>query len=273
MNKGSLLKDQAVKRDRKGRFFLMNGIFRALGSGLVRITFLCILLTLISAGFLSGYHYLLSSPYLRLEQIEVRGVRDDIRREILRMGDLEPGKSLLSIHLRSLKPVLEGHPWVRSVRLERRFPHALWIEAEEQVPLAVVVSGKLFYLNRQGEVFKEVEDSESVDFPLITGVSLEDRDAREKLMGAAGVIHFLAVEEEEWSVGVLSELHLKDRERFSLYFSNLGVEIKMTPSEIFARMHELKRIVQDLNREGRMHRVTGIDLNYPDGAVVSFKKS
>lgn len=272
MKKRGVLRNQAVKKRKKRRLAAIWSMAKAVSSGLLKVSCLAALLALLSLGFLFGYQYLLASPYLKLERIEVRGVSEELKEELVKMADVKPGAGLLALNLNALQQRMERHPWIKAVRLERRFPHSLLIEADEQVPMAVAVMDKLYYVNREGEIFKELNDSESADFPLITGVSREDPFAREKVLCAFRVMKTLASEEGAWSLKGLSEVHVARRQNVSLYFDGLGAEVKLTESGVSDRFDELKRIVRDLRRSGRIQQVTAIDLNYPDGAVVSFRE-
>ena len=71
----------------------------------------------------------------------------------------------------------------------------------------------------------------------------------------------------------ISELHLKQNGEVSLYFSSLPAVIQSKGSELGTRMDDLRKVVNHLNATGRIHMVKGINLNYGDGAVVSFKGS
>jgi cell division protein FtsQ len=167
---------------------------------------------------------------------------------------------------------MEEHPWVRSVKLERRFPHSLVILAEKQIPSALVVTDKIHYMNRHGEIFKEVKDSEEIDLPIITGASLDILEDSEQLHRAARVIKILEAEKGLWSLSELSEIHLKRNRGMSIYFSHLAAEIKVTVEDLADKMDGLNKVAEHLSRTGRIHQVDRIDLSHVDGAVVSFRK-
>src|ERR1700722_12324319 len=73
----------------------------------------------------------------RLEDVVVEGrIRTD-RTQILKELGLERGKALLSINLSEAKAKLEKLSWVKVARVERRFPHALFIHILEKRPVAL----------------------------------------------------------------------------------------------------------------------------------------
>jgi cell division protein FtsQ len=246
-------------------------LFHKLGSGMVKFLILATVITVISVSFLCLYHYLLSSPYLRLQQVEVEGVDGKIRDELIEVCGLNSHSSLLDLNLNRLKQQMEGHPWIRSVNLERRFPHALIVQAEKEQPLGVVLMDKLYYVNRWGEVFKEVSQSEGVDFPLVTGIQSEESRQREQLRRAVSLMRALESVGGPWTLSQLSEVNVKEDEVLSLYYKDIGAEIKLIGSQVGGEMDKLGRVARHLKETGVINQVNRIDLSYRDGVVVSFR--
>lgn len=229
-------------------------------------------IAVISLSFLYIYHCLLSSPYMKLEHVDVEGVDEEIGRELIQLCGLNSDASLLALNLNELKQQMEKHPWIRLVTLERNFPHTLIVRAEKEVPSALVVMGKIYYVNRWGKVFKEVGELEKMDFPLITGLSKQESNLQEELDMAARLMRTLESEEGLWSLDELSEIHVQNDGGMSLYFGHLAAEIKVKCEDLASKMEGLRRVTEHLSHTGRIHQVTSIDLNHVDGAIVSFRK-
>jgi cell division protein FtsQ len=273
MGRRSVLSNQSIKRRRKGQgLFLVFGVITRIGLGFTKIFCLILAVAVLSFSFISIYHYLLTSPYVKLKKVRVTGVDKKIRHELFQMGGLNSEISLMSLNLKKLKKKMERHPWVRSVKLERRFPHSLIISAERQIPSALVVKDKIHYMNRHGEIFKEVKDSEDIDLPVVTGASRDILENREHLHRAARVIKILELEKGFWSLSELSEIHLKKNKDMSIYFSHLAAEIRVTVEDLAGKIDGLNKVAEHLSKTGRIHQVDRIDLNHVDGAVVSFRK-
>ena len=166
------------------------------GSAMLKISLLLVFVAVVSISFLALYQYLLSSPYMRLEEVQITGVEEELQAEIKELHDLDSSKSLLGINLNELKRDIEKHPWIRSVRLERRFPNTLIIDAERQEPLALALMDRMYYINRYGEIFKEIDGQDNIDFPLITGIPDDSATAREWLKNAVHVMDILKAEAE-----------------------------------------------------------------------------
>jgi cell division protein FtsQ len=228
-------------------------------------------LTVLSLLFLSVYQYLLTSPYIRLEQVIIEGVEKELKHELLEMSQLSTDAGLLAIRLDDVKKKLEKHPWIQTIHVERRFPHTLVIQVKKEKPLAMVVTDGLYYMNRLGKIFEKVDPTGAVDFPLITGISMRGKEMNEQLKLAAHILRELEKEEGAWSLEELSEIHLEKKGEASLYFRSLPVAVALDGTQMDEKMDDLKRLVRHLEKTGQIQMVKRINLDYIDGGVVSLK--
>ena len=117
----------------------------------------------------------------------------------------------------------------------------------------------------------QARNAENVDFPIITGVSGHGRHAQRQLRRASKAITILASQKKPWSLNELSEIHVHN-DGISLYFNHLSAKINVLTDYFETKINGLRKVAGRLRKEGRIHRVTGIDLNSMDGAVVAFRK-
>lgn len=269
--KQAILMKQVVKRKKAPRAASVWTVFGRIGVFFVRGSCVLIGIVLLSLLFITVYEYLLTSPYVKLEQIIVTGVREDLKQEIINLACSDADASLLAINLRKLKGEIERHPWIRTAGLEKRFPHTLLIEAEQEQPRAIVALDRLYFMNQKGRLFKEVGPHEALDHPVVTFDHTKGPPADNHLDLAAHVLDAVACDKGPWTLQNLSEVHLKRDGRVSLYFQSLPAVIHASSADLAAKMAGLRRVLEDLRRRGRIHLVRAIDLNVRDGAVVSFK--
>jgi cell division protein FtsQ len=273
MKRQSVLNKQSVKKQKKRDFLAFFRVIPIVGSGLLKVLFLVTGIAVISLSFVFLYYYLLSSPYMKLKQVNMEGVDRKIRQELIETCNLNSDLSLLELNLNGLREKMETHPWIRSAKLIRRFPHTLIVQAEKESPSALVLLEKVFYMNRWGEIFTQVKEWEDMDFPIITGVSEKDPKAlKEKLEMASLILKALEPEKGLWSSNRLSEIHVNRDGRLSIYFDHMNAEIKLMPCDLQSKIDGLKKVEEHLRSTGRIHQVTSINLNHVDGALVSFKK-
>jgi hypothetical protein len=131
--------------------------------------------------------------------------------------------------------------------------------------------GNLHYMNRWGKIFRRVNKTASMDFPLVTGISTSGSDRKKQLQLAASVLRVLEAEKGSLSLGQLSEVHVEKTGHISLYFLSLPAVIELEGIQLKRKMEDLKRLVEHLKRSGRIQMVKRINLNYREGAVVSYK--
>ncbi len=285
-----MLHRQAVKRPRRRLAPVAAGFVRWVAAGCLKIGLIIAVFVLVGAGFVLLYQSLARSALFRLEQVEVRGVDDAVKEELIAAGGLNSEVSLLALNLGELKHQMEQHPLVRRVSLRRRFPHTLVVEAERERPVALLLSDRLYYVNSWGEVYKPVEDPERPDLPIVTGVIGDGVPSARRLVPAVTLLQALKREADLWARNRLSEIHVEGDGTVSLYFDHLAAAIRMSLGrsqgkesaggrtdsgrkdgrDLRQRFHRLERVVRHLAQSGRADRVRMIDLSNGEEAVVSF---
>ena len=266
--------DRPLRHNKRKRSTIpVAGIIRNIGSGVLKVFLFLSVLTAISLTFVMLYNYLLTSPYMKLAHVEVRGVDKGIRNELLQMCGLTSEQGLLSLKLEALKKRVEKHPWVRTATVERRFPDTLIVEVQKEEPVMLVLMDQFFFMNRQGRLFKPVSRDEEMDFPILTGLSKTDPDQKEKLDQTAHILNVLKAQKDRWSLQNLSEIHLNMNGDISLYFNHIRAAIRISRHHPARNLEELKQVAKHLSKSGKINLVTQIDLNHVDGAIVSFKKN
>jgi cell division protein FtsQ len=272
MKRRSVLKKQLIEKEKKRRLEGFLRVFRTVGSWVLKGSLLMVALLGISLLLISLYGYLLKSPYIKLGEVVITGADEQLKSQLVEMAKLDFEASLLAINLKEVKDALEKHPWIRSVDLEKHFPHTLMIRVEKEDPKAIVAMDRLYYVNSSSEVFKALDPGDETDFPVITGVTGKEEDKQKLLCMALQVLKALENQKEPWSAKNLSEVHVRKDGDAILYFSHFPGGVKIRGSDLAARVDDLKKVVEHLNGVGRIHMVRTIDLNYNEGAAVSFKK-
>jgi len=274
MSRKTLLSKQSVARKRpdKRRPFLRE-LFRFMTSVSFKVLILIVGMASVSFMFIYLYKCMINSPYLKLEYIQISGVDDEIKSELIGVSGLNDGMSLLTVNPNQIKARMEKHPWVRAVQLEKRFPHTLLVKVEKESPRALVVFERLYYMNRWGIVFKEVEQGEDIDYPVITGVSRTSDKAGEKLNVASAILDAFESETGWLSLDDISEIHVNDGGDALIYSMSMPVAVRMGVEDLENGKSRLKKLLSHLQGSNVIDTVKVIDMNYLDGAVVSFKRT
>lgn len=87
---------------------------------------------------IAGIAYLLQSPVLSVDRIDVQGVSRSETRSALDRFEIVPGEPMVFLDVAEAQAAIEADPWVASVVMERSWPTTVVVEVEERSPVAVV---------------------------------------------------------------------------------------------------------------------------------------
>ena len=218
------------------------------------------------------YTVFVHMPYFNLQQIDVTGNYYLAPTDVVKTSGLQAGTNLLLVDLGATAARLRSRPRVRGASVYRRFPGRIIIEIEERNPRAVLAAGKLYYVDRQAEIFPRLTPGDSVRYPLFTGIKpheLKSREAEVRQMLALG-LGLLEVMERNVSglaESRVSEIRL-DLDNGLTLLTRSGREVIMGKSSLELKMERLARLKKFLSKRGRWHNARTIDLNFEDRALV-----
>jgi cell division protein FtsQ len=270
VKRSSVLDKQSVKRHKRKGSLPSKRFFGQLGFGLIKIFLFFLGLGALSLAFITGYQFLSSSSYFRLHNIVVAGVSDDFREELIKMSGLKEEENLLSIESSTIQRNIERHPWIRSVFLKKDFPHTLYITAESEEAVAIVIRETMSFMNKEGIVFKDVEGNDCIDFPVVTGLSKSDEKNTAKLKGAASLLNVIHLCDSPFLIKNLSEIHVEENGAFTAYFKKLPFKVLFGRNDFERKISSLIDVISHLQTTYRLDQAKSIDLNYIDRAVVAF---
>ena len=228
------------------------------------------LLALLGFAGYRAYHLVSRIILFKLDTIEVTRNRRIDRREIIALANVRTGDDLIKLNLRRIGEQLEKNPWIETVRVKRYFPHTLAIEVAEREPVAVINIGYLAYLDTKGTVFKPLNEGDSLNYPIITGISEDDftRDpsgTRRALTEIIGLIALLK-RGEVFRLDDVSELHYDKGFGFTLFTTLGGIPVRLGTDGYPEKLARLARIYLEL--QPQMSTLEYIDLNYTDKIIV-----
>ena len=212
----------------------------------------------------------LFNRYFAVSEIQVRGGEKVGGSEIVTMAGLRHGMNLWKIDPRSIERKVAKHPWVRKVVVRREFPRRVVIEVEERVPKAIVALGKLYFVDAEGVVFKEVGEGENVNFPLLTGLRFEDlaapgRVTRRKIQDAIRLGELMG-----GNALTLSEIHFDAHDRLVLYTMRFPVALHVGWGEWDSKLQRLERVLSLW--KGKEDRLAALDLSFRDQVVARLRQ-
>jgi cell division protein FtsQ len=220
---------------------------------------------LLYGGF-RGWTWARTSPFFALEQTTFHGLHRATEAELVKLSGLTLGQNLWTLDMAALEKGMAAHPWIRSVKVSRRFPRGVATQVEEHVPAATVLLGELYLLSREGVPFKRLQPGDAVDLPLVSGFDRDAYVARQesteaKLREALAVI--AAYAESPAARGApLSELRLSDS-GMVLVVGKEGQEVVLGEGGVADKLARLARVKAAL--AARQQSADVIHLENPAG--------
>jgi cell division septal protein FtsQ len=230
-------------------------------------------------GLLLLYHHLLTSPLFcikDIKDIDIDGAQRFTTAQVLDLAGVVPGANLLALKPGRVEQALLAHPWVAKAEVTRRWPNRLCINIVEREPVALVQLGELYYMDRQGSLFKPASASDPHDFPVITGLTREHfaqtAGASTKLV--AQVIELLDLLKEAkppLNLENVSEVHVDPERGFSLILNGVAGPINLGLTDFPDKLQKFAKLWPVLTQKGLASRLGRLNLDYPQRALLTLK--
>jgi cell division protein FtsQ len=239
-------------------------LFRTFRVGLF---LLLVLVTSVLLNYLG--RYVVHSSLLSFKDIHFEGCRNVTPQELMKAVDLKVGTNIFALDLENLAQQLKTNPWVKDVTIKRAFPHRLKIKIDERIPVALAHNKRLFLVDDEGVLFKEVDAGDDIDMPIITGVSFPKPNRR----SLKEVFVLLDTAEQTGALPrhMISEVHVDNPDGFIIYTLDEAMPIRITSQDYKRKLRLFARIKEDLhNRHIEPKRV---DLVSPEVAHIKLASS
>jgi len=186
--------------------------------------------------------------------------------EIIQRSGVLRGTNLFSVNIQEIQTKLKTHPYFKTVAVQRHLPDTLVIRVSEYLPEFILSTGRLYYVDPSGDIFKDITDSQdNRDFPVLTGISEEQilkEPARVKSTLQAAVELKRTYQQCPFqdSLG-LSEIHFDKNLGFTLYPEKKKYSIKVGLKDFSEKISKLTDHWEQINQSKAA--ISSIDLNYP----------
>jgi cell division protein FtsQ len=224
----------------------------------------------------NAYRYIQHSGQLNVGEVRIMGCMNIVESELLDLAKVDFRSNLFNLDLQEVSHRLARHPWVEKAKVHRDVSgKALIIEVQERVPRALILLDELYLMDRHGEPFKKAELKEKLDFPILTGVTLQQWKQKEpKAMEALQQALELLDQMEgrkHFTFQEISEIHLGRNGGLTIHTLNGGVPIRMGTGDYADKLNRLEKVMPDLR--GKWGSVEYLALDYPKKVVVKMKES
>jgi hypothetical protein len=228
---------------------------------------------LVGAGLTRLYYAMIEAPWLRLEEIEITGLKKLDRIEILNTMGLRRGQCALSIDVGSVAERLKRTPAVKDASVRFETGGRIVATIVEREPAAVVKCGERYIqMDTDGNLFSETTVGEKGGLPLITGLCDSNMKAGDWIgpRSLALIKEFLeAVEHSKsWLAGTAINECAWTENGFTLVLGERAVPVDIGQDAFEQKITKLRNVINTLNERNWGDLVTRIDLDYPGRAFL-----
>lgn len=198
------------------------------------------------------------SADLRLNEVYVRGRSKTTQKELLDVLNVERGMPITAADIHKSRENIQRLPWVKSVHIERRLPHILYVSLTERTPIAVWQNKGLYRpVDSDGQPI-ETYVKKLNGLPLVLGI-----DAPERTPELLNILK----QEPDLNTRVKAAVRIGQR-RWNVILDNIekGITIRLPekdPASAWNRLANLDRTQGLLKR-----KITMVDLRQPDKLIV-----
>lgn len=124
----------------------------------------------------------ISSSIFELKQIDVDGNSKITKSDIIKIGDIETGKNIFKYNLNDVEKKLLVNPYIKYVKVSRKFPDKLVITIKENSEYAIIKEGASYiYIGENGLVLSEQKDINNKNIPLVSGIEIKNKKLNAKI--------------------------------------------------------------------------------------------
>jgi hypothetical protein len=231
--------------------------------------------TVVSLGVVAAlavgfYFHLKESPDFRLKTIRVEGIEMLQEDAIVSQSGLNAEDCLFFVNPRSVRDQVLALPYVSQCNVRRIFPSTVVISVHERIALAtLVVNNRLFELDQDANVLRELPPGTTPTGPLITGVpDLNVVEAGTQLpqrpvKAAIGVWRaFCATQVKKSGLFTVSEISAAQENRLCMYCDEVKGEIRWARGDYAKQAWKLDVLWQ--NQRQHLACKEYIDLRFGD---------
>jgi cell division protein FtsQ len=121
-----------------------------------------------------GYDWITQTEHLQIQSITVTGCERLTPEAVKQQAGLQSARNILAVNLTTTRKRLLAHPWIAEAQVSRDIPDRLRIQIREHTCLAVLDLGRRFLLSDEGRVFKELAPGETLNVPVVSGLTYTD---------------------------------------------------------------------------------------------------
>lgn len=216
--------------------------------------------------------------FFKVEETVVDGAERYSVDQILAVAEIPSSANLLFLSEKDVSErIKESLPYVRKVRLERKFPTTLYLVIEESAPLAVVQQEeKWAVLDSEGKVLEFVEEGMQSEYIQVTGLEFLGLEVgnvaeatEEDRTQFRGLCNLLASLEKKEIAGEVTWIDLSDRTEIDMGYMGDRFTVRIPVGVSYE-----KKKIEDRSYDRKLEILKAMvpELNESDEGVIDLRK-
>jgi cell division protein FtsQ len=222
-------------------------------------------------GLYMGHKILAQMDFFQVAAIEIQGCKRLSKAEVLELSGVDIHSNLVAIDGGNLQNRLEQDDWIELAEVTRKWPDRLIISIRERQPVAMVnLEGALQYIDKNGVVFASVKGADSLDYPVVSGLSNGEWPAElaASLEEALLFVRYVARHKNpNLPPQNISELMIS-ADSIVLFLMDRPFPIRLGRGEIKKKYARLAKVLHRLYKRKEFNKVAYIQVDYTEDKVL-----
>jgi len=214
---------------------------------------------------------------LKVKRVTIEGNRIVETAEITQLIKVPKNTQLQDVDLAAVRRDIMSHHFIKDAVVEKDLPATLRVVIKERVPLAIINSADILYLDEDGVVLPHSMSKQLFDLPVLTGMPdgvsltpgtmIKHQDIQEALQILATS---RLVNKDLYHM--ISEVRLRNGGDIVLYAAEWGVPIIFGHGSIADKLVRLDSFLKNAVNERGPENLQYVDLRFDDQVVVRWNK-
>lgn len=213
----------------------------------------------------------ISSSIFELKQIDVDGNSKITKSDIIKIGDIETGKNIFKYNLNDVEKKLLVNPYIKYVKVSRKFPDKLVVTIKENSEYAIIKEGASYiYIGGNGLVLSEQKDIKNKNIPLVSGIEIKNKKLNTKIKINSDKSNYIILAIDTLKKNNMSRkiesIKINKNKMYMKTDDNTNITLKIDEDTEY-NINRLKAILVDLKSSNK--KGGNIDLTSKDQAIYS----
>ena len=199
----------------------------------------------------ASWRYLSHSPFFEIRHVVVRGNHHVPTENVRQIIASVSGENVLKLNKDRIATALIATGWVKRVDISRDLPRTVYIDVQEFVPVATIVTDGIHLIEASGHVFRTIEPKDPIVRPMITGITHVDPKIQYQLIRRALILAEAYKQAGMHRFDPITIIHHDPARGFALVTEHHRLVAYIGHDEFAKRIQKLRFVIDDALRRGK----------------------